>query len=82
MYRKLIKWCRKHKMYSALEVARRAEHALRFRLSEKMLDHWYESVGKTLPEVKSEMRLWHYRADWNKFSVEDKRSIYAIVMYY
>lgn len=82
MYRKFINWCREHKMYSTLDVVVRVERALRFRMSEKMLNHWFESVGKTLPSVKCEMRILQRKPDWSKLSVEDKRHIYCAEMYY
>lgn len=82
MYKKLVYWLRAHNMYSVLGGIVRIEHILRFRLSEQILDAWFNSVGKRTPSVMAEMRLMQCKPDWCKLSVADKRHVYCSEMYY
>lgn len=80
--KKLVYLLRAHNMYFVLECIVKIEHALRFRLSEKMLDAWFNNVGKHIPSVRAKMRLMQCKPDWCKLSVTDKRHVYCSEMYY
>lgn len=82
MYRRFVYWCRENERYSLLRVFVRIECVLRFRFNEKMLDSWYRNIGCTIPVVRSLMRELQFRPDWDQLPIEDKRDLYAMVMYY
>lgn len=81
MYRKMVYWCRKHKMYSTLSSLVWIENKLRFRLSESKLNTWYMNTGKDNSAVKQDM--WIYGGlRWSDLTLDDKRHMYGIAMYY
>jgi len=83
MYKKVVYYLRAHKLCAVLEVLVSIEMKTRFRIREKLLDSWYNKVGRYSQDVRKEMRLWYgWRADWSKLSINEKRTIFCSVMYY
>ena len=82
MYRFLVLNLRKRKMYSILLILVKIEHLTRIRISNRIIEDWYNTKGKHSSLVRKEIRFNCGSRDWSEMSLFEKRSVYCFVHYY
>lgn len=82
MYRSLVLNLRKRKMYSILLILVKIEHLTRIRISNRIIEDWYNTRGKHSSLVRKEIRFNCGSRDWSEMSLSEKRSVYCFVHYY
>ena len=82
MYRSLVLNLRKRKMYSILLILVKIEHLTRIRISNRIIEDWYNAKGKHSSLVRKEIRFNCGSRDWSEMSLSEKRSVYCFVHYY
>ena len=82
MYRLLVLNLRKRKMYSILLILVKIEHLTRIRISNRIIEDWYNTRGKHSSLVRKEIRFNCGSRDWSEMSLSEKRSVYCFVHYY
>lgn len=82
MYRFLVLNLRKRKMYSILLILVKIEHLTRIRISNRIIENWYNTKGKHSSLVRKEIRFNCGSRDWSEMSLSEKRSVYCFVHYY
>ena len=82
MYRFLVLNLRKRKMYSILLILVKIEHLTRIRISNRIIEDWYDTRGKHSSLVRKEIRFNCGSRDWSEMSLSEKRSVYCFVHYY
>ena len=82
MYRFLVLNLRKRKMYSILLILVKIENLTRIRISNKIIEDWYNTKGKHSSLVRKEIRFNCGSRDWSEMSLSEKRSVYCFVHYY
>lgn len=82
MYRSLVLNLRKRKMYSILLILVKIEHLTRIRISNRIIEDWYNTKGKHSSLVRKEIRFNCGSRDWSEMSLSEKRSVYCFVHYY
>lgn len=82
MYRFLVLNLRKRKMYSILLILVKIEHLTRIRISNRIIEDWYNTRGKHSSLVRKEIRFNCGSRDWSEMSLSEKRSVYCFVHYY
>lgn len=82
MYRSLVLNLRKIKMYSILLILVKIEHLTRIRISNRIIEDWYDTRGKHSSLVRKTIRFNCGSRDWSEMSLSEKRSVYCFVHYY
>ena len=82
MYRFLVLNLRKRKMYSILLILVKIEHLTRIRISNRIIEDWYNIRGKHSSLVRKTIRFNCGSRDWSEMSLPEKRSVYCFVHYY
>ena len=82
MYRFLVLNLRKRKMYSILLILVKIENLTRIRISNKIIEDWYNTRGKHSSLVRKTIRFNCGSRDWSEMSLSEKRSVYCFVNYY
>lgn len=82
MYRFLVLNLRKRKMYSILEILVKIEHLTRIRISNRIIEDWYNAKGKHSSLVRKEIRFNCGSRDWSEMSLSEKKDVYCFVHYY
>ena len=82
MYRSLVLNLRKRKMYSILLILVKIEHLTRIRISNKIIEDWYNTRGKHSSLVRKTIRFNCGSRNWSEMSLSEKRSVYCFVHYY
>lgn len=82
MYRFLVLNLRKRKMYSILEILVKIENLTRIRISNRIIEDWYNAKGKHSSLVRKEIRFNCGSRDWSEMTLSEKRSVYCFVHYY
>ena len=82
MYRFLVLNLRKRKMYSILEILVKIENLTRIRISNRIIEDWYNTRGKHSSLVRKEIRFNCGSRNWSEMSLSEKRSVYCFVHYY
>ena len=82
MYRSLVLNVRKRKVYSILVILVKIEHLTRIRISNRIIEDWYNAKGRHSSLVRKEIRFNCGSRDWSEMSLSEKRSIYCFVHYY
>ena len=82
MYRSLVLNLRKRKMYSILLILVKIEHLTRIRISNRIIEDWYNTRGKHSSLVRKEIRFNCGSRDWSEMSLSEKKDVYCFVHYY
>lgn len=82
MYRLLVLNLRKRKMYSILLILVKIEHLTRIRISNRIIEDWYNTRGKHSSLVRKEIRFNCGSRDWSEMSLSEKKDVYCYVHYY
>lgn len=82
MYRFLVLNLRKRKMYSILEILVKIENLTRIRISNRIIEDWYNTKGKHSSLVRKEIRFNCGSRDWSEMSLSEKKDVYCFVHYY
>ena len=82
MYRFLVLNLRKRKMYSILLILVKIENLTRIRISNRIIEDWYNTRGKHSSLVRKEIRFNCGSRNWSKMTLSEKRSVYCFVHYY
>lgn len=82
MYRFLVLNLRKRKMYSILLILVKIEHLTRIRISNRIIEDWYNAKGKHSSLVRKEIRFNCGSRDWSEMSLSEKKDVYCFVHYY
>ncbi len=82
MYRFLVLNLRKRKMYSILLILVKIEHLTRIRISNRIIEDWYNTKGKHSSLVRKEIRFNCGSRDWSEMSLSEKKDVYCFVHYY
>ena len=82
MYRFLVLNLRKRKMYSILLILVKIENPTRIRISNRIIEDWYNTRGKHSSLVRKTIRFNCGSRDWSEMSLSEKRSVYCFVNYY
>ena len=82
MYRFLVLNLRKRKMYSILLILVKIENRTRIRISNRIIEDWYNTRGKHSSLVRKTIRFNCGSRDWSEMSLSEKRSVYCFVNYY
>ena len=82
MYRFLVLNLRKRKMYSILLILVKIENLTRIRISNRIIEDWYNTRGKHSRLVRKTIRFNCGSRDWSEMSLSEKRSVYCFVHYY
>lgn len=82
MYRFLVLNLRKRKMYSILLILVKIENLTRIRISNRIIEDWYNTRGKHSSLVRKTIRFNCGSRDWSEISLSEKRSVYCFVHYY
>ena len=79
MYRFLVLNLRKRKMYSILLILVKIENLTRIRISNRIIEDWYNAKGKHSSLVRKTIR---FNCDWSEMSLSEKKDVYCFVHYY
>lgn len=82
MYRFLVLNLRKRKMYSILLILVKIENLTRIRISNRIIEDWYNTRGKHSSLVRKEIRFNCGSCDWSEMSLSEKKDVYCFVHYY
>ena len=82
MYRFLVLNLRKRKMYSILLILVKIEHLNRIRISNRIIEDWYNTRGKYSSLVRKIIRFNCGSRDWSEMSLSEKKDVYCFVHYY
>ena len=82
MYRFLVLNLRKRKMYSILLILVKIEHLTRIRISNRIIEDWYNTRGKHSSLVRKEIRFNCGSRNWSEISLSEKKDVYCFVHYY
>ena len=82
MYRFLVLNLRKRKMYSILLILVKIEHLTRIRISNRIIEDWYNTIGKHSSLVRKTIRFNCGSRDWSEMSLSEKKDVYCFVHYY
>ena len=82
MYRFLVLNLRKRKMYSILLILVKIENLTRIRISNRIIEDWYDTRGKHSSLVRKTIRFNCGSRDWSKMSLSEKKDAYCFVNYY
>lgn len=82
MYRFLVLNLRKRKMYSILLILVKIENLTRIRISNRIIEDWYNTKGKHSSLVRKEIRFNCGSRNWSEMTLSEKRSVYCFVHYY
>ena len=82
MYRFLVLNLRKRKMYSILLILVKIEHLTRIRISNRIIEDWYNTEGKHSSLVRKTIRFNCGSRDWSEMSLSEKKDVYCFVHYY
>ena len=69
-------------MYSILLILVKIEHLTRIRISNRIIEDWYNAKGKHSSLVRKEIRFNCGSRNWSEMSLSEKRSVYCFVHYY
>ena len=82
MYRDIVINIRKRKMYSILLILVKIEHLTRIRISNRIIEDWYNTRGKHSSLVRKTIRFNCGSRDWSEMSLSEKKDVYCFVHYY
>ena len=82
MYRFLVLNLRKRKMYSILLILVKIENLTRIRISNRIIEDWYNTRGKHSSLVRKIIRFNCGSRDWSEMSLSEKKDVYCFVHYY
>ena len=82
MYRFLVLNLRKRKMYSILLILVKIEHLTRIRISNRIIEDWYNTKGKHSSLVRKTIRFNYGSRNWSEMSLSEKKDVYCFVHYY
>ena len=82
MYRFLVLNLRKRKMYSILLILVKIEHLTRIRISNRIIEDWYNTRGKHSSLVRETIRFNCGSRNWSEMSLSEKKDVYCFVHYY
>ena len=82
MYRAIVLNLRKRKMYSILLILVKIENLTRIRISNRIIEDWYNTRGKHSSLVRKTIRFNCGSRNWSEMSLSEKRSVYCFVHYY
>lgn len=77
MYRAIVLNLRKRKMYSILLILVKIENLTRIRISNRIIEDWYNTRGKHSSLVRKTIR---FNCDWSKMSLSEKKDVYCYVL--
>ena len=82
MYRFLVLNLRKRKMYSILLILVKIENLTRIRISNRIIEDWYNTRGKHSSLVRKTIIFNCGSRDWSEMSLSEKKDVYCFVHYY